>query len=275
MILDTTGVCFSYNGCPVFSEVSFGVDAGEIVSVVGPNGAGKSTLLKCLNGLLVPMGGNIRVDGKDIRRTSRKALGRTIGYVPQHDEDTFGFSVLEIVLMGRAAHIGPFGSPSARDVRIAEAAIADVGLESLAHKNLNELSGGQAQLVIVARALAAKPRLLLLDEPTSHLDIRNQALVLKVLHSLSRQQGLSVLMTTHSPDHAFLFSDKVLMLRKDSAPLFGEPGRVMTVEAIGQAFGIDVQIINVDSCSPEARIVVPDWFGVMGRGRLRRNDHAD
>ncbi|MEF2229824.1 MAG: ABC transporter ATP-binding protein [Pseudodesulfovibrio sp.] len=275
MILDTAGVCFSYNGSPVFSEVSFRVGPGEIVSVVGPNGAGKSTLLKCLNGLLAPAGGTVSIDGRDIRHISRKALGRVFGYVPQHNEDTFGFSVLEVVLLGRAAHIGPFGSPSSRDVRIAEQAIADVGLESMAHRNLNELSGGQAQLAIVARALAAQPRLLLLDEPTSHLDIRNQALVLKVLHSLSRQQGLSVLMTTHSPDHAFLFSDKVLMLRRDSTPLFGEPDQVMTAEAIGQAFGIDVQIINVDSRSPEARTVVPDWFGIMGDDRLRRNDHAN
>ncbi|MDD3313852.1 ABC transporter ATP-binding protein [Pseudodesulfovibrio sp.] len=275
MILDTAGVYFSYNGSPVFSEVSFAIAPGEIVSVVGPNGAGKSSLLKCLNGLLAPVCGTVNIAGKDVRRINRKELGRTIGYVPQHDEDTFGFSVLEIVLMGRAAHIGPFGSPTSRDVRIAEEAIADVGLESMAHKNLNELSGGQAQLAIVARALAAKPRLLLLDEPTSHLDIRNQALVLKALHSLSRQQGLSVLMTTHSPDHAFLFSDKVLMLRQGATPLFGKPRQVMTAEALGQVFGIDVQIINIDSWFPEARTVVPDWFGVMGQDRLRRNDHAN
>lgn len=274
MILDTTGVSFSYNGRPVFSEVSFGIAPGEIVSVVGPNGAGKSTLLKCLNGLLPPAAGTVRIDGTDVRRVNRKELGRVIGYVPQHDEDTFGFSVMETVLMGRAAHIGPFASPSSADVRIAEEAIADVGLESFAHKNLNQLSGGQAQLAVVARALAAKPRLLLLDEPTAHLDIRNQALVLKVLCSLSRRQGLSVLMSTHSPDHAFLFSDKVLMLRRDLAPIFGKPGQVMTAEAIGQVFGIDVQIINVDSCSPDARTVVPDWFGAIGHDRLRRNDHA-
>lgn len=264
MILDASGLGFSYNGKPVFSNVNFGVEAGEIISVVGPNGAGKSTLLRCLNGLLTPGSGDIRFYGKRIQDMDRKVVGRAMGYVPQNDEDTFGFSVLEMVLMGRAAHISPFAQPTHRDVDSAEQAVRTVGIEHLAHKNFNELSGGQAQLAVIARALAAKPKLLLLDEPTAHLDIRNQAQVLKVLCRLARERGLSVLMTTHSPDHAFLFSDKVLMLRKEQPPLFGKPEQVMTAETVGTVFGMDVQIINVDSQNPEARCVVPDWFGAVG-----------
>jgi len=274
MILSASRLCFSFGETPVFSDVTFEVAPGEIVSVIGRNGAGKSTLLKCLNGLLAPNAGRVRLDGENITRLKHKTLGRTIGYVPQHDEDTFGFSVLEMALMGRAAHIGPFSQPSPCDIRAAEEAVRRVGLESMIHRNFNELSGGQAQLAVIARALAAKPRLLLLDEPTAHLDIRNQAQVLKVLCSLSRQQGLSVLMTTHSPDHAFLFSDKALMLCKESPPVFGKPGQVMTAETVGRVYGMDVKIINVDSRFPEARTVVPDWFGAVGQDRRRRNDHA-
>jgi len=264
MILTTSGLDFSYNGKTVFSDVNFDIKAGQVVSVVGPNGAGKSTLLRCLNGLLAPGMGSIRFFDKPIRKMDRKVLGRAMGYVPQRDGDTFGFSVLEMVLMGRAAHIRPFAQPSARDVRCAEEAVRTVGMEHLAHVNFNQLSGGQAQLAIIARALAAKPKLLLLDEPTAHLDIRNQARVLKVLCSLAGEQGLSVLMTTHSPDHALLFSDKVLMLRKGRPPLFGKPEEVMTTETVGAVFGMDVRIINGDSRIPGVRCVVPDWFGSAG-----------
>ena len=274
MTLEVFGLGFSYGRVPVFSDVSFAVAPGQVVSVVGPNGSGKSTLLKCLNGLLSPARGRISLKGKDIRRLERRVLGRTMGYVPQGAEDTFGFSVLEMVLMGRAAHIGPFSTPGPRDIQAAEQAVARVGLQDIADKSFNELSGGQAQLAIIARALAAKPRLLLLDEPTSHLDIKNQAQILKVLCSLSREQGLSVFMTTHSPDHAFLFSDKVLMLRKEACPLFGEPRQVMTAETVGMVFGIGVKIINTDSRTPDARTVVPDWLHAVGRNRLRRENHA-
>lgn len=270
MTLKVDGLSFSYGSEPIFSNVSFSVKDGEILSMVGPNGVGKSTLLRCLNGLRTPSSGIVSLSGRDIRGLGRRALSRSIGYVPQHDDTTFGFSVLEMVVMGRAAHIGPFAIPGSGDIRRAEQAVRAVGLEDVAHKSFNELSGGQAQLTVIARALVAEPGLIMLDEPTSHLDISNQARVLRVLNDLSRGQGLAVVMTTHSPDHALLFSDKVLMMRKGSSPLFGKPARIMTPESVGDIYGVDVQLVNIDSRNPEACTVVPDWFGAVGAKRLHK-----
>lgn len=254
----------------IFRDISFSLKAGEILSIIGPNGAGKSTLLRCLNGLLIPAAGDIRIGAQNISSMNRQLLGKTIGYVPQNNEDTFGFTVLDMVLMGRAAHIGLFDEPGEHDREVASSALSLVGLESLRERNFNELSGGQAQLVIIARALAAEPDVLLLDEPTSHLDIFNQAQVLKVLKSLSCDRRLSVIMTTHNPDHAFLFSSKTLLMRPGGSALFGHPDEVMNAETIRDIYGIDVNIVSYSAQVPTLRTVIPDWLGMTGKEQISK-----
>ncbi len=264
MTLAVSQLGFSFGPQRIFSDISFSVGGGEILSIIGPNGAGKSTLLRCLNGLLSPERGEITVNGRDIRTLGRKVLGRAIGYVPQNSADTFGFSVFDMVLIGRAAHIDTFSAPKVADHRAAERALELVGLQALRDRNFNELSGGQAQLVAIARALAAEPGIILLDEPTAHLDIYNQAQVLKVLRRLTEDRVLSVIMTTHSPDHAFLFSSKVLLMQPGREGLFGPPIDLMTPETVGRIYGIGVSIVGYDPTNPACRTVVPDWFGATG-----------
>ena len=264
MMLAVSNLDFSFGTQRIFTDISFSVAPGEILSVIGPNGAGKSTLLRCLNGLLSPDHGEITVNERDIRSLGRKELGRIIGYVPQRNTDTFGFSVFDMVLIGRAAHIDTFSAPGEVDHQAAERALQLVGLQFIRDKNFNQLSGGQAQLVAIARALAAEPDIILLDEPTAHLDIYNQAQVMRVLRELTDGKGLSVIMTTHSPDHAFLFSSKVLLMQPGREGLFGPPVDVMTPETVGRVYGIDVSIVNYDRQNPIRRTVVPDWFGTSG-----------
>ncbi len=264
MRLAVSNLQFSFGAQRVFADVSFSVADGEILSIIGPNGAGKSTLLRCLNGLLRPDHGRIAVDGRDILSLGRKTLGRMIGYVPQSGADTFGFSVFDMVMIGRAAHVDTFSTPRESDRKAVERALRLVGLQAVRDKNFNQLSGGQAQLVAIARALAAEPDIILLDEPTAHLDIYNQAQVLRVLRDLAASKGLAVIMTTHSPDHAFLFSSKVLLMQPGREGLFGSPVELMTPETVGRVYGIGVSIVGYDPKNPASRTVVPDWFSVAG-----------
>ena len=170
LMLEVRSLAFSYGKRPVFENVSFSLKKGEIMCILGPNGAGKSTLIKCIAGILKPAAGSVFIQGENTASLGVRGIARHIGYVPQQNEVVFPFTVLDFVVMGRAPHLSMFSSPGADDIKLAKESLAMVGISDLAERPVANLSGGQSQMVLIARALVQKPALLLLDEPTSHLD---------------------------------------------------------------------------------------------------------
>ena len=230
---------FSYDGVnELFSDLSFSVAPGEILTILGRNGIGKTTFLRCLLGILPWTRGECRVDGKV---PVPEAVSEVIGYVPQSHAPAFPYTVFEMVMMGRARRIGLFRTPSAADrARVAE--LLDlVGVLPLADRAATELSGGQLQMVYIARALASEPKLMILDEPEAHLDFHNQMIVLRLLHRLSREQGMTIVMNTHSPENALKISDKSLLMRRGEY-LFGTTAELLSEENLSRYYDIDCRI---------------------------------
>ena len=248
MNLEARALAFGYRGHPVGRDVSLTLFAGEIVCLLGPNGGGKTTLFKTLLGLLSPQGGVVLLDGSDLGKLDRAAIARRVGYVPQATTGYFPFLVEDIVLMGRTAHLPLFATPSARDREIAREAIARMGLAPLARTEYTRISGGERQLVLIARALAQGTPLLVMDEPTASLDFGNQVKVLERVTALARD-GIGVLLSTHDPDQAFLCGDRVVLLRAGAVLAQGTPGTTLTAESLHALYGVAVDIIEVATAS--------------------------
>ncbi len=252
-----------YDRVLVLDEVTLNLKRGSVTTLLGPNGCGKTTLLKVINGLLKPNGGAVTVEGKDVAIMNPKELAKTIGHVSQIHKTSFPFSVLDVVLTGRMPYISAFSMPGDGDLEIAERSLSKVGMGHLSQRPYTQISGGERQLTMIARALAQEPRFLILDEPTSYLDFKNQVLVLKMVTELARKGDFTVVMTLHDPNHALMFSDEVVLMRKlargsdenggglrGDEPLrgnvvaFGRPSEVMTPEKIAEAYGIEVEILE-------------------------------
>src|SRR3954463_1610899 len=211
VILEAQSLAFGFPGRTIGRDVSFSLGAGDVVCVLGPNGGGKTTLFRTVLGLLEKHSGSIKLEGRPIESLSRNEIARLIGYVPQGHSGYFAYTVREFVLMGRTAHVGVFSSPSRNDHDVASRMLGSLGIAHLADRPVTEVSGGERQLALVARALAQEPRLLLLDEPTASLDFGNQVHVLQKISALAAS-GISILFSSHDPDHAFLTSQRVLLL---------------------------------------------------------------
>ena len=245
MRLEVRGLHFSYTPeREVLKDISFDVERGDIFCVLGPNGCGKTTLLKCLGGILKPNKGSILLDGVEASTISRAEYAKLVGYVPQEHGLVFPYKTIDVVLMGRAPHLGIFSTPSEKDYRIAEEALREVGIYHLKDRPYVELSGGARQLVIIARVLAQQPKILLLDEPTSHLDIKNQMAILRIVTKLA-EQGMTIVMSTHFPRHALLFSSKVGIMVGGRFIAIGNPEEVVTEERLKKAYDIDIKILTV------------------------------
>ncbi len=238
-------VC-GYGKKNIVSGISVNVSSGEILCLLGPNGVGKTTFFKTILGFLKLKSGEILIDGKNIHNYSRKQLAKIIGYVPQLHTPTFPFKVFDVVLMGRTAHIPMFSSPSKKDRYIAEKALEDLKISYLKDKVYTEISGGERQMVLIARALAQNPEILIMDEPTSNLDFGNQIKVLEQINKLSKK-GLAIIMTSHYPNHAFLCSTKVAFMQKNNVFVVGDADKVVTEDNLRRAYGIDVKIINTSN----------------------------
>jgi len=252
-------VTLSYGNSLVLGGVSLALRRGEIITLLGPNGCGKTTLLKVINGLLHPSQGRVCINGKEITGFGQAELARLIGYVPQAQRSSFPFSVLDIVLTGRMPHLSVLAQPGQDDVNKSLRALDLVGVSHLASRPYTQISGGERQLVMIARALAQEPGYLLLDEPTSYLDFKNQIHILKMIRGIAHRQEMTVVMTLHDPNHALMFSDEIVLLRKlngldgtsdlKSLPsnlvAVGDPYEVMTPENIKDAYGVDVEILEV------------------------------
>lgn len=229
----------------IFENISFNVNKSEIFYLLGPNGTGKSTMLKCLSGILNIQKGQITLEGKNIYTFKHADLAKKIAYVPQSHTSVFPFLVREIVVMGRSPHISSFSSPKKADLDEAEEAMNTVGVSHIADRPCSNTSGGEWQLVLIARALAQRPEIMLLDEPTSHLDLGNQIKILKVIHNLA-SKGLTIIMATHFPDHAFIKSNKVAILKDRHLLDIGVSEQVISEQNMKKAYGVDVKIIHIE-----------------------------
>jgi iron complex transport system ATP-binding protein len=241
MSLEIKNLAFAYDREPIFENVSLNVEKGEVVCLLGPNGSGKTTLFKTILGLYRSCEGQIIVNGKDVSNCSRRELAKIMGYVPQNHIPPFPYSVIDVVLMGRTAHINNYAVPSELDYQIACEAMANVSISYLEGKTYTEISGGERQLVLIARALAQQPEILIMDEPTSSLDYGNQIRLLKHIKRLAAQ-GLSIIMSTHSPDHALYCASKAIMLKDGRIFCSGKAEEVITESNLSQIYGIDIEI---------------------------------
>lgn len=247
MILRVEDLSFSYDGKkPVWQGVTFDARPGEVLSVLGPNGTGKSTLLRCMAGLEVSGKGRVMAGEHDMTRIGRRQAARTIAFVPQMHTPVFAFTGLDVVVMGRTAHLGAFSSPSKKDLQVARQALETVGVPHLGDVSYNETSGGERQLILFARALAQEAEILLLDEPTSHLDFGNQARILALIRSLA-DQGLTVVMTTHFPDHALDISEQTCLLSKGRLLGAGRTESILTPETLSDLYGLTVNVHQLES----------------------------
>ena len=253
---------FGYPGKRVGQDVSFTLAAGEILCLLGPNGGGKTTLFRTALGLLAPQGGRVALDGADIAARSRTEMAQTLGYVPQAQSGYFPFAVRDIVLMGRTARLGLFATPSAHDRRVAAQALATLGVEHLAAEAYTRISGGERQLVLIARALAQEPRFLVMDEPTASLDFGNQVRVLERIRALA-QGGIGVLLSTHDPDHAFLCATQVAMLHAGRLARLGPPEEAITADSLKLLYGVEVRIVEIgpDADGRPRRVCIPALQG--------------
>ncbi len=240
MRLQVEDVCFSYPGKAILHDFSFQCEGGEFVGLVGPNGTGKTTLIKCISGLHRPSSGRIWLDGQDLSALSMKQRAQKIGYVPQDTGTNFSITVMNAVLLGRTPYIR--SGASEKDVEIAEKAIRQMGLESLAFSMINELSGGERQRALVARALAQQPELLVLDEPTSSLDLRHQLETLEIVGNVAKEEGLLVILSIHDLNLAGRFASRLLMLKQGSLFADGTPAQVITPENIETVYRVKAAV---------------------------------
>lgn len=256
MKIEVTDLSFSYGAHEVLKGLSFSVSDGELLCVLGQNGVGKSTLFRCLLGLQRGWRGEIRIDGRDIRRLSAREAARYLAYIPQYASPVFAYTVFQMTLMGTTSQLGTFSSPGKREEERALAALDTLGISYLKDKRVGEISGGERQLTLIARAIAQDARLLIMDEPTANLDYGNQVRVMQVIEALAGE-GYSILMSTHNPDQAFLYGTRVLMLKDGGILSQGTPREALTEEILRRAYGVEIRIRAFSDNETEYRICVP------------------
>jgi len=239
-------VTYGYHAShPIIEHFGFELHEGRIMAILGPNGVGKTTLLYLALGWLPVWSGEILFTGRPLREYSRMERGRQLAYVPQNEHTPFDYSVLEYVLMGRAPHIPPLGMPGEVDYEAALAALEQVGLRNLADHPVPHLSSGEHQLMLLARAVVQDSPLLLLDEPTAHLDLHNKALLIRMLSEL-RSQGVTLLMTNHEPDIVLALADDVLLMGPGKTAAFGPLEEVFTSEALSRLYNLPIRLVEVE-----------------------------
>ena len=256
MILSVNNISFNYkNKSDAFSNVSFDAHKGDIVAVLGANGAGKTTILRCLLKFLKIKSGSITLNGSDVYTISNKDFWSKVSYVPQAKGVENSYTVLESVLLGLSSKIGPFSSPDCAQINAAKETVNSLGIGHITDAQCNKISGGERQLVLIARAMVSKPELLVLDEPESNLDFRNQMIVLNAIKSFA-EKGTTCIFNTHYPEHALQTANKSLILSKGGS-VFGPSAEIITRENIVAAFGVDTVITEYQSDSGVVKNIVP------------------
>ncbi|MEG1524209.1 MAG: ABC transporter ATP-binding protein [Clostridia bacterium] len=257
MSIQANDLSFCYGTHSVLKGVCFDVKSGQLVSVLGPNGVGKSTLFRCILGLLPGYSGSICIDHEEVKNLSPRLLAHKIAYIPQSHGQSFNYTVFEMVLMGTTHLLGPFSSPKRPQEEYAMYALNQLGIAPLAQKSFCCLSGGEQQLVLIARALAQQATTLLMDEPTASLDYGNQQRVLEQVKQLSLE-GYTILLSTHNPQHALFYSDAILALYNGGVAAFGAPDEVIDVKLIKLLYNMNVQFVEANG----TRLITPVEKGV-------------
>ena len=244
-LLKTEGLSFSYGSGPLIKDLSFEISIGDLLWVLGPNGAGKSTLIKLLTGYLKPASGAIKFEGRELGLASVNELARTLAYVPSEIHLPYEFSVLETVLLGRAAHAGWWRDYSGQDRAAAALALEETGMSAFSARPVNSLSSGERQLVFIAQALAQSPKLLFLDEPTSHLDVKYTAEILSLLKKLAVEKRLGVCLVSHDISLAAASASRLLILKKGGGNLFGAPADLLKSSILAGVYGLKEESVRL------------------------------
>jgi iron complex transport system ATP-binding protein len=252
--ITVSGLTCGYEGHPVLENVSFSVRENTLLCVLGPNGVGKSTMFKCILRLLTHYDGSILLNGIDSKTLAPKDLAKLVAYIPQSHIPSFNYSVLDMVTMGTSAQGSFFSSPGKKQRKAALDAIEMMGISHLTNRRYLHLSGGERQLVLVARAVAQQAKILIMDEPTSNLDYGNQIRVLDAVKQLSRK-GYTIIQSTHNPDQAFLYADEVLALCRGAKNAYGKPKDLISEGMIQELYGVDVKLNSL--YEDKIRICVP------------------
>lgn len=257
MIFEVKNGSFGYKDTMILDDINFTVQDGEVMSILGPNGVGKTTLLKCMMGLLKWKQGTSTLDGQNIKNIKPREFWQKIAYVPQAKGSAFGFSAIDMVTLGRSAHLGTFSQPKEEDREAARRAMEDMGILYLKDKLCTEMSGGELQMVLIARALTIDPQMLVLDEPESNLDFKNQLIILETIRNLSKKRGISAVVNTHYPEHALKISDNALILNREGRNIFGRAEEIINEENMKKAFSVQVYIDQFHYQGTNYKSVVP------------------
>lgn len=254
MSLEIRDLRFSYGEREVLKGLSFSAEYGELLSVLGPNGVGKSTLFRCILGLLKPQSGQCLIDGKSTAGFSAKELAAHIAYIPQSHYPTFNYSVMDMVLMGTTAQVNAMSVPGKRQVTLAKEALERLGISELADRGYTNISGGERQLVLIARAIAQQAKILIMDEPSANLDYGNRTRVMRTVKNLAAE-GYAIIQSTHDPDQAFLYSHKVLAVQDGKVLAWGKPEDTINSTLISTLYGVDVEVCSLRE--DKIRVCVP------------------
>lgn len=240
MAIEICNVSFSYGNHAVLDDISFSVRPGELVAILGSNGVGKSTLFRCMLGLLSGYSGSVSLGELEIRSLSRAQIARAIAYIPQAASPAFDFTALDVALMGSTSHLTGLSSPKAQHVALAKEMLEEMGVAHLANRGYSHLSGGERQLVLLARALVQQAKILVMDEPTANLDYGNQQRVMAKVRGLT-DQGYTVILSSHDPNQTLLYASRVLALRQGKVYVDGSPSEVLTGEVLSSLYGVPVE----------------------------------
>ena len=254
MSIEIKNLSFSYGTHQVLEDINVTIPDATLVNVLGPNGVGKSTLFRCILGLNGGYTGEIFINGRDIKKLSIKERAAEVSYIPQSHSPVYDYEVLDVVLMSTGADLGMLRTPGARHMHRAYQALERIGIEHLAHRTYTQISGGEQQLVLVARALAQNAKTIIMDEPTSALDYGNTVRVLSCVRQLARE-GLSILQSTHQPDQAFLYADQTLVINDGKVRAYGPPKDVITSELVSELYKVDVEVNSL--YGDKVRVCVP------------------
>ena len=255
-MIKVSNLTFAYDQAKVLDNISFELGSGQLTAVLGPNGAGKSTLFKCLLGLLKGYEGEILLDGSDIRHLDRRKMAVLAAYVPQSESPVFNYTVLDTVMMGTAGMLSPLRMPGKEQKETAGQAVEFLGIEHLADRGIQDISGGERQLVFLARAIAQKAKILIMDEPTANLDYGNQQLVLRHVRKMA-EQGYTILMSTHNPEHALQYASQVLAIKDHTILAQGSTEKLLTEELIREIYGLEVRVLEIETDGSKIRSCIP------------------